>query len=80
MADVVPAVGRFVQAATGMVAYLLAAVLTLSVVAVAWLYHRPALAVTLLVLAGVALAASAVGIAKVLKRNRQRAPAPEPAQ
>jgi hypothetical protein len=79
MADVVPAIGNLVEAVTGFVAYLLAGALTLIVVAVAWLYHRPALAITLLLLAGAALLAGGIAIVKVLKRNRQQTPSSEAA-
>ena len=71
LADVVPAIGNVMEASTGFVAYLLAAFLWLIIVAIAWLYHRPVLAVTLLVVAGAVLVASGIAIAKVLKRNKQ---------
>lgn len=77
MADVVPAVGNFVEAVTGFVAYMLAGALALTVVAVAWIYHRPALAITLLLIAGAVLLASAIAAAKVLKRNRLKTPVQE---
>ncbi len=78
MADVVPAIGNFVEAATGFVAYLLAGALALTVVAIAWIYHRPALAVTLLLIAGAVLLASVIAAVKVLKRNREKTPVEEP--
>jgi hypothetical protein len=70
LADVVPAVGRVVGASTGFVAYLLAAFIWLLVVAIAWLYYRPLLAVILLILAGAILVVSGMAIAKVMKRNK----------
>ena len=71
LADVVPAIGRVVEASTGFVAYLLAGFLSLLIIAVAWLYHRPVLAVTLLVLAGVVLTVSVMAIAKHSKRKKE---------
>ncbi len=76
LADVVPAIGRVMEASTGFVAYLLAGFLSLIIIAVAWLYHRPVLAVTLLLLAGAVLVFSGMAIARVLKRRK---PAPAPA-
>ena len=75
LADVVPAIGRLMEAATGFVAYLLAGFLALLIIAVSWLYHRPVLAVTLLVLAGALLTVSIIAISRVMKRSKQ-APAP----
>jgi hypothetical protein len=71
LADVVPAIGRVVAASSGFVAYLLAAFIWLIVVAIAWLYHRPVLAVVLLLLAGGVLVGSGIAIAKVIKRNKE---------
>ena len=70
LADVVPAIGRVVEASTGFVAYLLAAFLWLIIVAIAWLYHRPVLAVTLLVVAGAVAVFSGIAIARVMKKNK----------
>ena len=72
MADVVPAIGNMAEAVSGFVAYLLAAFLSLIVVAVAWFYHRPVLAVILLLIAGAVAVFSGIGIAKVLKRKKQQ--------
>jgi hypothetical protein len=71
LADVVPAIGRVVEASTGFVAYLLAAFLSLIIIAVAWLYHRPVLAVFLLLLAGAVAVLSAIAIARTVKRNKE---------
>ncbi len=71
LADVVPAIGRVMEASTGFVAYLLAAFLWLIIVAVAWLYHRPVLAVTLLLVAGAVLVFSGIAITRILKRNKE---------
>lgn len=76
MADVVPAVGNFVEAASGFVAYLLAGVLSLVTIAIAWLSHRPALAVTLLLIAGAGIAVALVLVIRAMRRNK---PASAPA-
>ena len=73
LADVVPAIGRVIEAASGFVAFLLAGFLWLIIVAVAWLYHRPALAVTLLLVAGAVAVFSGMAIARVLKKNKAAA-------
>lgn len=70
MADVVPAFGRMVEAVSGFAAYFLAAALSLITVALAWLYYRPALAVTLLLLAGAGLALAVVAFFKILKKPK----------
>ena len=75
LADVVPAIGRVMEASTGFVAYLLAGFLSLLVIAVSWLYHRPVLAVTLLILAGGLLVASIIALSRVMKRNKRAAAA-----
>lgn len=54
LADVVPLFGKLVGAATGLIAFLLALALALAVIAFAWLFFRPLLGITLLVLAVVA--------------------------
>jgi len=54
LADVVPLFGKLVGAATGLIALLLALALALTVIALAWLFFRPLLGITLLVLAVVA--------------------------
>ena len=41
------------------------------IVAVAWLYHRPLLAVVLLLTAGAVAVLSAIAIVKIVKRNRE---------
>lgn len=71
LADFVPAIGRVVEASTGFVAYLLAAFIWLIVVALAWLYHRPLLAVVLLVVAGAVAVFAGIGIRRVLKKNKE---------
>uniref|UniRef100_UPI004056629F TMEM43 family protein n=1 Tax=Candidatus Electrothrix sp. TaxID=2170559 RepID=UPI004056629F len=51
LADVIPFLGNIVEAGTGFIAFLLAAVLSLITIAVAWIVFRPLLAIILLVAA-----------------------------
>ncbi|MFK5923608.1 MAG: TMEM43 family protein [Verrucomicrobiota bacterium] len=51
LADVIPMLGGVVGAGTGIIAFLLAACLSLVTIAIAWVFYRPVLGVTLLVLA-----------------------------
>lgn len=51
LADVVPILGDIVGAGTGLIAFLLAAVLSLSTIAVAWIVFRPLLGIILIVVA-----------------------------
>ena len=48
IADVVPFIGSVVGAGTGIVAFLLAAALSILTIAVAWLFYRPILAIALI--------------------------------
>jgi hypothetical protein len=52
LADVLPFLGSIMRVGTGFVAGVLAFVLTLITIAIAWLFYRPVLGVTLLVVAG----------------------------
>jgi hypothetical protein len=52
LADVLPIAGRIVGAGTGFVAFILAATGSVIIIAMAWLWYRPLLGITLLVLAG----------------------------
>jgi hypothetical protein len=54
LADIVPLFGSLVGAATGLIAFLLALALALAIIAFAWLFFRPLLGITLLILAIVA--------------------------
>jgi hypothetical protein len=54
LADIVPLFGSLVGAATGLIAFLLALAVALTIIAFAWLFFRPLLGITLLVLAVVA--------------------------
>lgn len=51
LADVIPAVGNFVEAGTGIIAGLGAAFVSLVVVAIGWIFYRPWLGILILVLA-----------------------------
>lgn len=53
VADVVPLFGRLVAAGTGIIAFLLAAMLSLITIALAWVFYRPLLGIALLVIASV---------------------------
>jgi hypothetical protein len=55
MASIVPFLGSLVGAGTGLVSFLLALVLSLTTIAMAWLFYRPLLGGGLLVAAGAAL-------------------------
>ena len=52
LGDVIPFVGSLVRGASGVVAFALAGVLSLSVIAIAWFTYRPMLSIPLLVVAG----------------------------
>lgn len=56
LADIVPLFGSLVGAATGLIAFLLALAVGLTVIAIAWVVFRPLLGITLLVIAVAALA------------------------
>ncbi|MBT8044848.1 MAG: TMEM43 family protein, partial [Verrucomicrobiae bacterium] len=55
VADVLPIAGDIVGVGTGIVAFLLAAPLSLITIAVAWIFYRPLVGIPLLVLAGVGI-------------------------
>ncbi|MBT8037685.1 MAG: TMEM43 family protein [Verrucomicrobiae bacterium] len=55
VADVLPLAGDIVGVGTGIVAFLLAAPLSLITISVAWIFYRPLIGVPLLLLAGVGL-------------------------
>jgi hypothetical protein len=55
LADVVPFIGTIVGAGTGIIAFLLSFVISITVIAVAWIFYRPLIGVSLLVLVGVGL-------------------------
>ena len=49
LADIVPLFGSLVGAATGLIAFLLALAVALTVIAIAWVVFRPLLGITLLI-------------------------------
>ena len=51
VADVVPFIGSIVAAGTGLIAFVLAAVLSIITIAVAWVVYRPVLGIALLIVA-----------------------------
>jgi hypothetical protein len=73
MADVLPPVGNLVAAGTGMISFLLAAMLSLLTIAVAWVFYRPLLGVFLLLVA----AGIVVLIVRKMKKAKA-APSPGP--
>jgi hypothetical protein len=66
LADVLPVLGRLVQTGAGLFAFLLAGLLSLVTVAIAWLVHRPLLGVALLA----AAAGTVLGIVWMVQRAR----------
>lgn len=66
VADVVPFIGRLVGAGTGLVAFLLAGIGTCITIALAWLWYRPALGITLLLVA----AAAGFMLAKAITKGK----------
>jgi hypothetical protein len=72
LADVLPILGDIVGAGTGLIALLIAAVLSSLTIAIAWIVYRPLLGIALLAVA----VAIAVGVTILLKRARHKAPAP----
>jgi Transmembrane protein 43 len=71
LADVVPLFGTIVGAGTGLIAGLIAAVLSFLTIAVAWIVYRPVIGIILLIVAG------AVGYL-LLTRLRKASPAATP--
>jgi hypothetical protein len=61
VADVLPIAGSIVGVGTGIVAFLLAAPLSLITIAVAWIFYRPLIGIPLLIVA-------AIGIALLIKK------------
>lgn len=70
LADVVPFIGNLVGAGTGIVAFMLALVVSLTVIAVAWFFFRPVLAIGLLVVA------AATVVLLVMRRRKRSVVAP----
>ncbi len=79
LADVVPAFGRLVAAGTGWVAFMIAACMSLCIIALAWFYYRPGLTILLLAAAGVAVFAVARAFKKAGRSQAATPPPPPPA-
>jgi len=73
LADVVPFMGTLVGMGLGLVAFAVAAPLTLMTIAVAWVAHRPVLGITLIALA---LGLGGWLIARGMQKRRAALPAP----
>ncbi len=71
VADVLPVAGDIVGVGTGIVAFLLAAPLSLITISAAWIFYRPLIGVPLLLLAGVGLYFLFKKIAAVRKAKEQ---------
>lgn len=71
LADVLPALGNLAEKGLGLFAFVTAALISLVVIAVAWLFYRPLLAIGLLLLALAALLA----VMRMMKKAKAR-PAP----
>ncbi|MCB1560429.1 MAG: TMEM43 family protein, partial [Xanthomonadales bacterium] len=76
LADVIPLAGRIVGAGTGFVSLLLAVVLSLGTIALAWLWYRPLLGLTLV---GIAVVAFYFLFRRVKKAEPAMPPPPPPA-
>lgn len=74
LGSVVPFVGSLVGMGTGLVAFVLAAVISLFVIALAWLAARPLLGLVLLAL----VVAGILGLRKMAAASRSAAPPPPP--
>lgn len=69
VADVLPIAGSIVGAGTGIVAFLLAAPLSLLTIGVAWVFYRPMVGIPLLVAAGIGIALLIKKLAAQKKTN-----------
>jgi hypothetical protein len=69
MADVLPFLGNIVEAGTGFVSFLLAAFLSASIVAVAWVFYRPLVGLMMIAVA-IALAVAVVAVLRKAGRRR----------
>jgi hypothetical protein len=67
VADILPILGRIVGAGTGIIAFLLGAMLSLGTIGIAWIFYRPLLGIFLLVVA----VGLTVAIAAKLRGGRQ---------
>jgi Transmembrane protein 43 len=69
LGDLIPFIGDVVRAGTGLIGLLLTAVLAPIVIAVGWLFYRPAVAVGILVIGGI-VAYAAIRIARQRKQRQ----------
>jgi len=76
LADVVPILGTLVGMGLGLVAFAVAAPLTLLTIAVAWIAHRPVVGIGLIL---VALAISGWVLVRLARKRRSLVPATAPA-
>ena len=79
LASVLPILGDIVGAGTGFIAFLLAGVMSLTTIAIAWIFYRPLLAIGLLAVVGGALYGIWHLIAKFRAKRVASAPVPKPA-
>lgn len=68
IADIIPLMGDMVAAGTGIIAFFISAVLSLTTIAAAWIVYRPILGIILLIAAGVLALAVRTKLAKVKTR------------
>lgn len=68
LADVLPILGTIVGAGTGLIAFLLAGILSLITIAIGWIFYRPLL--------GIILLAAAIGLAVVIIKKLKAAKKP----
>ena len=81
LADVVPLFGDIAESGIGIISGLIAFVLSMFIIALAWLWYRPLIGILLLVLMGAAIFGIITLIAKAraAKKAKTEAPAAEPA-
>jgi hypothetical protein len=74
LADVLPFLGNLAGAGTGLVAFVLAAALSAVTIGIAWLFYRPLLGISLLVVATLLV----FGVLRLLRKGKKKAAAPPP--
>jgi len=72
LGDVVPVIGDVVRAGAGLVGFLFAAVVAPLIIAIAWLWYRPIVAISV-VIVGAVLAWGAIWVARLHKADQQLA-------
>ena len=75
MADVVPFIGNLLQAGTTLVSILLTVIIAPIVIAIAWVFYRPLIALAVLAIG----AALAFGVWKIVQQKRATNPVIRPA-